>query len=124
MLVKFSSPASGSFPILRSIAERLLRLMGHSGRFPGALRADDIPAALERLQSGLDEQAQNPAAVGANGESDDKIDPYDDPPVPLRTRALPLIAMLEAASREHVPVIWETAYHSIRQPQTRFKASS
>ena len=49
MLVTFSCPVYANITMFGDVAVRLLKLMGHSGTTPGALLADDVPAALERL---------------------------------------------------------------------------
>ena len=81
------------------VAIHLLKLMGHSGTVPSAILPEDIPAALERLRAGL---AAEPAAA------DDTPNEQGEPPVSLKNRAFPLIELLEAAVREHVPVRWES----------------
>lgn len=86
------------------VAIRLLKLMGHSGAVPSAILPDDIPAALERLRAGL------ATAENAGSEEDSSVDDdeRDEPAVDLRTRAFPLIELLEAAAREQTPVSWES----------------
>ena len=98
MLVRFDSKA-GTITTFGDVAKNLLRAMGQTGAIPGALLAQDIPHALERLRQ----------AVAAGGEkkpartSDDE----DEPPVNLRQRALPLIELLERAAKQGADVIWE-----------------
>ena len=53
MLVTVTTDAYSDITMFGNVAVRLLRLMGHSGTVPGALRAEDVPAALQRLEAGL-----------------------------------------------------------------------
>jgi hypothetical protein len=102
MLVTFHSQASGSVTMFGDVAITLLRMMGHSGTVPSALRASDIPPAITRLQQQL--------AVEEHGRPDvqpDDSDPDVPPPVALRVRAHPLIELLSTAAREGCDVMWE-----------------
>jgi len=104
MLVTFKSEAYADIVMFGEVAIRLLKLMGHSGTVPGAILAEDIPAALNRLKQGL-------AAEGANmtprPAADAKSDEADEPPVSLKHRALPLIEMLTAAVASQCNVMWD-----------------
>lgn len=86
------------------VATQLLKLMGHSGTVPSAILSEDIPAALERLRTGLQAEER----VEAEERSSEGKRETDEPTVNLRTRAFPLIELLEAAAREDVPVTWES----------------
>ncbi|OOG23497.1 hypothetical protein B1C78_11225 [Thioalkalivibrio denitrificans] len=102
MPVTFKSPAHGDITYLREVAEELIRLMGHSGTIPGALAAEDVPRALARLRAGL-RVAGAPPPSGAVPDSEDD----EDPPVPIAQRALPLLALLEAAEQQGEYVLWD-----------------
>src|SRR4029079_17383915 len=52
-MVTFHSAAAADFSLFHDIAVGLLQLMGHSGTVPGAILADDGPAALSRLHQAL-----------------------------------------------------------------------
>jgi hypothetical protein len=97
MLVRFESDV-GSVTMFGDIAIRLLKLMGHTGTVPSALRAEDIPAALARLRDALGRE--QPATDGERGEAE------ADAPVSLKRRAHPLIELLERAAREDCEVVW------------------
>ena len=62
MLVTFSCPAHADITMFGDVAIRLLELMGHSGTVPGALLAEDVAAALARLEAAVaaDEQLAEP----------------------------------------------------------------
>jgi hypothetical protein len=103
MLITFKTKAYASITMFGDVAIALLKLMGHSGSVPGALMADDVPAALAHLK----------AAVQAH--PDEPLDPTTDPAnddaegehVSLAHRALPLIELLTAAAAAHENVIWD-----------------
>lgn len=99
MLVTFSSPAYADITMFGDVAVRLLKMMGHSGTVPSALLAEDVPAALARLEAAVaaPENAV-PEDVAKNEE--------DGPGVSLRHRALPLIELLRAAVKEQADVMW------------------
>ena len=56
MLVTFDSDVGG-FTMFGDAALKLLKMMGHSGTVPSAILAKDIPAALARLQAGMEAEA-------------------------------------------------------------------
>ena len=103
MLIRFETPAYATITMFGDVAVTLIKLMGHSGTVPGALLAEDIPAALERLKTAV---AEHPDAT---------LDPATPNPrkgdesqhVSLAHRALPLIELLTAAAREGENVMWE-----------------
>lgn len=99
MLVTFSCSAYADITLFGDIAVRLLKLMGHSGTVPGALLAEDVPAAREKLET----------AVAAKQEPEQSAEDEDDEPVvTLRHRALPLLELLHAAEKEQVDVLWKS----------------
>ena len=100
MLIKFDSEV-GTFTMFAEPALLLIRMMGHSGTVPGAILAEDLPAALERLRQALDAYVEPPPKAKAAHEEEDKNW------VPLRKRAFPLIQLLQQAAREKKPVLWE-----------------
>ncbi len=98
MLVKFDSDA-GAITMFGDVAITLLKMMGQSGAIPGAILAADIPAALEKLQSAVTQQAAHPRA-----RPDDET---EEPNVSLRQRAFPLIDLLQRAAQRKADVIWD-----------------
>lgn len=98
MLVQFKSRV-GSFVSFGDVAQRLIRMTGHSGTVPGAIPAEGIAEALARLEAALEsiEDDAPPEDAPEGGER----------PVGLHQRAFPLIELLRAAKREDCPVMWE-----------------
>ena len=105
MLVRFRSRASGNITMFGDVAVKLLKLMGRTGKVPGAIMPEDIPAALQQLKSALSEYA-NQIPQDRN-EEQEASDSFIDEPVGLPTRAIPLIELLESSLAEDVGVMWE-----------------
>jgi hypothetical protein len=101
MLVKFDSHV-GSFSMFGETAKTLLHMMGHSGTIPSAILAEDIPAALARLEQAVADAPDPP-------EADDDEDPEKKSPVSLRQRAFPLIELLRRAAEGGHSVTWSKA---------------
>jgi hypothetical protein len=107
MLITFETKAHANITMFGEVAVTLIKLMGHSGSVPGALLAEDVPAALERLRAAVRENADVPLdpspAKGEKGGKGEK----DDRHVSMGHRALPLIQLLEAAAAAKENVMWD-----------------
>lgn len=103
MLVTFSCPAYANITMSGDVAVSLLKLVGHSGAVPGAFRAEDVEAALVRLQAAIDAD-QQPPEPEKSGHGED-----DEPPVSLSHRALPLVELLGAAVEAKCDVMWKSS---------------
>jgi hypothetical protein len=104
MLITFSTKAYADITMFGEVALQLIHLMGHSGSVPGAILAEDVPAALEKLKAALASgagQAPSPAP-GEPGDEDE-----ERPKVRLSQRALPLVELLSAAARQGCNVMWD-----------------
>ncbi len=101
MLVTFSCRAYADITMFGDVAGRLLKLMGHGGTVPGALLAEDVSAALERLQAAIEKEEQSPEERAPEAED-------DEPAVSLPHRALPLIELLKAAAKANCNVMWDS----------------
>jgi hypothetical protein len=102
MIVTFSTDAFGDMTMFGDVAVSLLKKMGHSGTVPGAIMADDVPAALVKLTTAIEalkEQQADPSSTSNKDES--------EPAVSLAKRALPLINLLNAAAEKKTDVMWE-----------------
>lgn len=102
MLITFHTQAYADITMFGQVALSMIHLMGHSGTVPGAILAEDLPQALAHLRAGV--QANPDAPAPAPMDSDEP----DEPRVSLAHRALPLIALLEAAAREGANVMWDS----------------
>ncbi len=103
MLVTFSCPAYADITLFGDVALKLLKMMGHSGTVPSALLADDVPAALARLEAAIEAEKQSAKTTEAPAGDDD-----EEPAVSISHRALPLIELLKAAAKDQSNVMWKS----------------
>jgi hypothetical protein len=101
MLITFTCAVYADITMFGDVGVHLLKLMGHSGTVPGALKAEDVYAALERLETGVEVDELSTRLV----ESAKKD---NNPPISLRHRALPLIELLRAAEKSKCDVMWNS----------------
>lgn len=104
MLVTFSTTAYADIQMFGDVAAQLLKLMDHSGSVPGAILAEDVPAALERLQAAVEAGKQQPDQKEPDSTDEGEI------PVALAHRALPLIELLQAAAAAKANVMWDGSH--------------
>jgi hypothetical protein len=90
MLVTFTTRGSANITVFGDIALAMLKIMGHSATVPGAILAEDVPVALNRLTAAI-------AKVKASPPKENKD--QHEPGVSMAHRALPLINLLTAASK-------------------------
>lgn len=95
MLITFHCKDYEDITMFGDIAKQLLQMMGHSAQVPGAIKAQDLPQALEKLQQSL-QQEMKPAT-----------DDEEDMPVSLKHRAIPIINMLKAAIKNNADILWD-----------------
>ncbi len=104
MLVTFHTDAHADITMFGDVAAKLIKLMGHTGTIPSAIKAADLPHALEKLRAAV--------AVQGNESTTEKIEDGDEghdapePIVTLAQRAYPLIQLLEAAIESDEDVMW------------------
>jgi hypothetical protein len=98
MLVTFTTKAYADITMFGDVAISMLKLMGHSGTVPSAIREEDVPAALSRLT----------AAVHAGKSLSQHVDnDADEQAVSISNRALPLINLLASAAKDGCGVMWK-----------------
>jgi DNA-binding NtrC family response regulator len=113
MLVTFRSTATESITMFEPQAVDLLKLMGATGKVPGAFSAADVPAALQRLETAVERlkaEAHSTAARPADNEdaaADEDDEDEQEPPVGLAVRAVPLLSLLKRAAAADAEVMWE-----------------
>lgn len=105
MLVTFRTKAYANITMFGDVAKQLLELLGHSGTIPGAIKAEDIPAALARLDAGLRQHRAAEAADAPEGDRDQDEAPHK---VTLAQRAGPLLELLRAAAAKKADVMWDS----------------
>jgi hypothetical protein len=89
------------------VAKQLLELMGLSGTVPSAMKAEDVGAALEKLEAAI---RQRKAAEAADAPDVQRTRDGDDAPrkVTLAQRAVPLLELLRAAAANKSDVLWSS----------------
>ena len=107
MLIRFSSIKTESITMFGNVALQLIGMLGASGNIPGAIGAEDIPAAVKRLRQQLQVHAAANAGLSETASDQDDDEHDDEPRIALATRAGPLIDILERAGAAKVPVMWE-----------------
>lgn len=113
MLVRFHSKAAAGVTMFGYVAAELLRAMGMSGVVPGAVLAAGVPEALGRLRQALasaeGDRVPGPTPPGTGKHGSEEEDEKETAKVSLRTRAYPLVQLLEAAVAQECDVVWEDA---------------
>ncbi len=98
MLITFTTDAYADITLFGDVALAMLKMMGHSATVPGAILAEDVPAALSRLIAAIEAEKASPPV-----EDEDA----DEPVVSMANRALPLIELLAAAAKAKSNVMWK-----------------
>ena len=101
MLVKFHTPSHGNITYEGKVGIALLKLMGCTGNVPGALDSEHVAPALHKLKHELAMHQEEEHARG------DQADDGDEDVIALRTRAFPLLELLDAAIAAGDYVSWE-----------------
>jgi hypothetical protein len=106
MLVTFRTKAYANITVFGDVAKQLLELMGHSGTIPSAIKAEDVPIALARLETAIAQRrAAEATEVPANTHDRDD---YDAPrAVSISQRAVPILELLRAAAANKADVMWD-----------------
>jgi len=110
MLVTFRTKAYANITMFGDVAKQLLELLGHSGTIPSAIKAEDVPAAVARLEAALEQRKAADVANAAEVPKDERgRDDYDAPrKVTLSQRAVPLLELLRAAAAKKADVMWDS----------------
>jgi len=107
MLVTFTTNAYSDITMFGTAAVALLKLMGQSGNVPGAIMAEEVPAALARLNGELQRiSAEQPVPDHSNASDDNADDDDKEAAIGLDKRAGPLVELLEAAIAAKDNVLW------------------
>lgn len=107
MLVTFRTSAYANITMFGDVAKQLLELLGHSGTIPSAIKAEDVPAALARIEAAVERRRAEEVADVPEG--DRSRDDYDAPrKVTLSQRAVPLLELLRAAAANKADVMWDS----------------
>ncbi|MBL8264995.1 DUF1840 domain-containing protein [Steroidobacter sp.] len=112
MLVTFRSTATESITMFQDVAIQLLKLMGATGRIPGALGPEDVGDALQKLEHATEQiKAGTHVTAARPADNEDAQNEDEDEereaPVDLATRAVPLLSILKRAAAANAEVMWE-----------------
>lgn len=102
MLITFRTEAHAGITMFGDIAKLMLKKMGRNATIPGAILAEDVPAALNSLTSAIEADTDISTETEKNAWDDDQS-------VSLQSRAMPLIELLKTASEQQSDVMWEEA---------------
>ncbi|MDD5389630.1 MAG: DUF1840 domain-containing protein [Gallionellaceae bacterium] len=98
MLVTFSTNAYADITYFGDVALAMLKMMGHSATVPGAIVAEDVPAALNNLTAAIETGKAAPPVE--DKDADERV-------VSMANRAQPLIDLLTAAVKANTYVMWK-----------------
>lgn len=96
MLVTFKTDFHANILMFGGDALAMLKVIGHSGTIPGAILAEDVPTARDRLAAAVEAQK----AASAAQEQDDNA-------VSFVKRARPLLELFDDAVKKCSNVMWE-----------------
>ncbi|HEX5127481.1 MAG TPA: DUF1840 domain-containing protein [Rhodocyclaceae bacterium] len=103
MLISFKSSGASDVMMFGEVAAHMLEIMGKDPAAKrGVITVEQLPAAIEKLRAATTADKAQPAAMDDENESRGAA-----VKVSLTQRAIPLIELLNRASRESEPVIWE-----------------
>ena len=100
MIVTFKTKKHPDITMFGDIALKLIKIMGHGGTVPGAIGADEVEAAAQRLQAAID---QDKAASEGVEEQEDES---GERRISLAQRAQPLLDLVLAAVEADAPIMW------------------
>ncbi|ALE58413.1 DUF1840 domain-containing protein [Paraburkholderia sp. SIMBA_055] len=103
MLITFQSSASPDVVMLRDLAQYLLGLIGKRLNERGVIMHDELPAAINRLESAITEDASAEVALEALHRSPGN---RREPSNGLSQRAWPFLDMLREARKRGADIIW------------------
>ena len=99
MLYKFKSDASGDVIMLEATGRQVLEIMGKGVDAKGIL----LPEQMAQAKAAIE------AAIKLDEQSGDAADEPEDQAarrITLRTRAWPLVTLIERSARANVPITW------------------
>ena len=100
MLYKFKSDAGGDVIMLEATGKQVLTILGKSLDNKGILLPDQMPAAKAAMEAAI---AQEENAASSGDETDED---QGTKRISLRTRAWPLVTLIERSAKAQVPITW------------------
>ena len=105
MLYKFKSKAAGDLIMLEPNGRRVLEIIGKDAGPKGIILAEEMPAAIQALNSAIEREEAEQKAVIEEAKAKGQVPPRFDA-VSLRQRAVPFIDMLKRASAADKEIVW------------------
>ena len=99
MLVIFSTKAHENVTMFGDVAIQLIKMMGHSETVPGAILAEDVAQAYDKLNNTLRHYNKKPLTSNLQDEENNLE-------VSIDHRALPLLKLLQSAMKQKSNVMW------------------
>ncbi|MFM0040100.1 DUF1840 domain-containing protein [Paraburkholderia strydomiana] len=107
MLITFRSPAAPDVVMLKNLAQYLLNLIGKHLGSRGVIQHNELPRAIDRLETAISEEAQADVALeslyhvpDAHGRT------VGEDHRGLGQRAWPLLDMMREASKHNADILW------------------
>lgn len=107
-IVTFKSAAAADVIYFGDVARRMMELMGKDPEPKGIVTVEQLPGAVARLKSAIQEDRERHRKLVQDEERSTEAAEGGGtrPAVSLTQRALPLLALLEDSLREKKPVVW------------------
>lgn len=103
MLYKFKSDAGGDVIMLEPTGRQLLQIMGKSTEGQGILLPEQMSAAKAAIEAAI---ALEELGTTQNGEGASEGENPANKRIRLRTRAWPLVTLIENSAKTKVPITW------------------
>lgn len=84
------------------VALKLIKIMGHGGTVPGAIGADEVEVAAQRLQAAIETDKAASEDVTEQNQNEESSERR----ISLAQRAQPLLELLQVAVGTGSPVMW------------------
>lgn len=99
MLYKFKSDAGGDVIMLEATGRLVLEIIGKGADAKGILSPEQMPDARKALEAAITAEEAQGATADQEGSSGPKH-------ISLRTRAWPLVMLMERSAKAKVPITW------------------
>lgn len=99
MLYKFKSDASGDVIMLEATGRQVLEIMGKGIDAKGILLPEQMVAAQAALEAAI-------ALEESSGATSDEPEEKGNKRISLRTRAWPLVLLMERSAKAKTPITW------------------
>ncbi len=106
MLVTFKAEGAADVLMFGEVAQVLMKVMGKEVGTRGVVTVEQLPQALARLKAAITSDHAAPQPLEPTVSGRDQAQPEAGRFVSLSQRALPLVALLEQALADEVPVVW------------------